>query len=119
MKGGLQNMNSRTETRLREIRRRAHRKRKRRELYALSGLSLLTVMLITGIGTMLYQTDPGVVSVSQGYGAILLRQGASAYVVVAIGAFVLGVLLSVLCIRARREARIAHPSHTEESEESQ
>lgn len=113
-------MNSRTDIRLREIRRRAHRKRKKkREMSALSGLSLLSILLISGIGAMLYQTGPGVVSVSQGYGAILLRQGASAYVVVAIGAFVLGVLLTVLCIRARKNARVSHPPRTEESEESQ
>lgn len=112
-------MNSRTDIRLREIRRRTHRKRKKREMRALSGLSLLSAMLIFGMGAMLSSVPPGIVSVSDGYGAILLRQGASAYVVVAIGAFVLGVLLTVLCIRARKNARVSHPPHTEESEESQ
>lgn len=112
-------MNSRTYPRLREIRRRAHRKRRRRENRILSGLTLCSIALITGMGTLLHHAGlPGIVSVSDGYGAILLRQGASAYIVVGVAAFALGALLTIFCIRARKSSPSAH-TPPKESEESQ
>ena len=37
------------------------------------------------------------------YGSVLLRGGASAYIVVGIAAFVVGVTLTVICIRLKKK----------------
>lgn len=88
---------------LREINRRTEQKRKLQDRRIISGLSMCCLFLMTSIGTMLERSKSmGVAAVPAGYGAVLLRDGASAYVVVGIAAFVLGVFVTVFCIRFRK-----------------
>ena len=60
---------------------------------------------MAGIGALLNTVQmPGIVSVAEGYGAVLLRNGAGSYVVLGIAAFVIGVAVTVLCIRLKNKS---------------
>ena len=98
-------MTGKTETRVREIGRRTRQYRKRYETRLLSCLTACSLFLLTGIG-VLFRTvqTPGIPAVANGYGAVLLRDGAGAYVVIGIAAFVIGVTVTVLCIRLKNRS---------------
>ena len=71
---------------------------------------------MAGIGALLSTVQtPGIVSVAEGYGAVLLRDGAGAYVVLGVTAFVLGMTVTVLCIRLKNKST----NRTDETEESE
>ena len=109
-------MNGMTETRMREIRSRTRQYRKRYETRRFSCLTLCSLFLLAGIGALLSTVQtPGIVSVAEGYGAVLLRDGAGAYVVLGIAAFVLGMTVTVFCIRLKNKST----NHTDETEESE
>ena len=98
-------MTGRTETRIREIRSRTRQYRRRYEIRLLSCLKMFSLFLLAGIGILFRSLQtPGVVAVANGYGAVLLRDGAGAYVVIGIAAFVIGVTLTVLCIRLKNKS---------------
>ena len=110
-------MTGRTEIRVREIRRRTRRYRRRRENCELFSLTVFGLFLLAGIGVLFRSVQtPGIVSVAEGYGAVLLRSGAGAYVVIGIAAFVVGVTVTVLCIRLKNRST-NRTLHTQESEE--
>ena len=95
-------MTGKTETRVREIRCRTRQYRKRQEARLLSCLTVCSLFLLAGIGVLFRSVQtPGVAAVADGYGAVLLRDGAVTYVVVGIAAFVVGVSVTVLCIRLK------------------
>lgn len=95
-------MNGMTETRMREIRSRTRQYRKRYETQMLFCLTVCSLFLMAGIGVLLKTVQtPGIVSVADGYGGVLLRDGAGAYVVLGIAAFVIGAAVTVFCIRLR------------------
>ena len=98
-------MNGMTETRMREIRSRTRQYRKRYETRLFSCLTVCSLFLMAGIGALLNTVQmPGIVSVAEGYGAVLLRNGAGSYVVLGIAAFVIGVAVTVLCIRLKNKS---------------
>ena len=98
-------MTGKTETRVREIRCRTRQYRKRQETRLLSCLTVCSLFLLAGIGVLFRHVQaPGIVSVAEGYGAVLLRSGAGAYVIVGIVAFVIGVSVTVLCIRLKNKS---------------
>ena len=98
-------MTGRTEIRVREIRRRTRRYRRRRENRELFSLTAFGLFLLAGIGVLFRSVQtPGIVSVAEGYGGVLLRDGAGAYVVIGIAAFVIGVSVTVLCIRLKNRS---------------
>ena len=98
-------MNGMTETRMREIRSRTWQYRKRYETRLFSCLTVCSLFLMAGIGALLSAVQmPGIVSVAEGYGAVLLRNGAGSYVVLGIAAFVIGVAVTVLCIRLKNKS---------------
>ena len=98
-------MTGMTETRVREIRSRTRQYRKRYETQMLSGLTVCSLFLLVGIGVLLNSVQtPGIASVAEGYGGVLLRDGAGAYVVLGIAAFVIGVSVTVLCILLRNSS---------------
>ena len=98
-------MTGKTKTRMREIRSRTRRYRKRYETRQLSCLTVCSLFLLAGIGVLLRNVQiPGVVTVADGYGGVLLRDGAGAYVVIGIAAFVIGVTVTVLCIRLKNKS---------------
>ena len=99
-------MTGKTETRVREIRSRTRQYRKRYETRLLSCMTLCSLFLLAGIGVLfrIVQT-PGVAAVADGYGAVLLRDGAVTYVVIGIAAFVIGVTVTVLCIRLQNRTK--------------
>ena len=110
-------MTGKTETRMREIRCRTRQYRKRYETRLLSCLTVCSLFLLAGIGVLFRHVQaPGIVSVAEGYGAVLLRSGAGAYVIVGIAAFVIGVTVTVFCIRLKNKSTIRTGS-TEESQD--
>ena len=76
-------MTGKTETRVREIGRRTRQYRKRYEIRLFSCLTLCSLFLLAGIGVLFRSVQtPGIVSVAEGYGAVLLRDGAVTSVLV-------------------------------------
>ncbi|MCI7734828.1 MAG: hypothetical protein MSK39_08575 [Dysosmobacter sp.] len=97
-------MTGKTETRMREIRCRTQQYRKRYETRLFSCLTLCSLFLLAGIGVLFRSVQtPGIVSVAEGYGGVLLRSGAGAYVVIGIAAFAIGVSVTALCIRLKNK----------------
>ena len=71
----------------------------------LSSLAACSLFLLAGIGVLFRSVQtPGVAAVADGYGAVLLRDGAVTYVVIGIAAFVVGVSVTVLCIRLKNRS---------------
>ena len=98
-------MTGKTETRVREIRSRTRQYRRQHENRVLFSLAAFSLFLLAGIGGVFKSAQtPGIAAVADGYGAVLLRDGAGAYVVVGLLAFALGVLASVLCVRMKGSA---------------
>ena len=120
-KGGNPPMTARTEIRVRQIRRRTRQYRLRYETRVLRCLTALSLFLLAGIGALLSSVHrPGISAVSNGYGSVLLRDGAGLYVLIGVAAFAAGAALSVLCIRCRRNANHGNKrTDKEESEEDQ
>ena len=110
-------MTGKTETRVRVIRSRTLQYRKRYETRLLSCLTLCSLFLLAGIGVLFRSVQtPGIVSVAEGYGGVLLRSGAGAYVVIGIAAFAIGVSVTVLCIRLKNKST-NRTGRAEESED--
>ena len=110
-------MTGKTETRVREIRSRTRQYRRQHENRVLSSLAAFSLFLLAGIGVLFRSVQaPGIVSVAEGYGGVLLRDGAGAYVVIGIAAFVIGAAVTVLCIRLKNKST-NRTYRTEESEE--
>lgn len=106
-----------TQGRMEQICLRTRRKRLRREQNCRVGAASLSLLLICGMGLLTKGAQtPGIATVHAGYGAVLIHSGVSAYVVVGIIAFAVGVMLSVLCIRLR-DRHHNHSDHTDEGEE--
>ena len=100
-------MTGKTETRMREIRCRTRQCRERQETRLLSCLTMCSLFLLAGIGVLFRSVQtPGIVLIVNGYGAVLLRGGAGAYVVTGIAAFAIGVTVTVLCIRLKNQSTI-------------
>ena len=98
-------MTDKTETRVREIRSRTRQYRRQHENRVLSSLAAFSLFLLAGIGVLFRSVQtPGVAAVADGYGAVLLRDGAVTYVVIGIAAFVVGVSVIVLCIRLKNRS---------------
>lgn len=98
-------MTGRTEARVREIRSRTRQYRRRYENRQLSCLTTCSLLLVAAIGALFTRAQPpGIAAVVDGYGAVLLRGGASKYVIVGIAAFILGVSVTVLCIRLKSKS---------------
>ena len=98
-------MTGKTETRVREIRSRTRQYRRRYETRLLSFLTVCSLFLLTGIGVLFGSVEtPSIAAVANGYGAVLLRDGAGAYVVIGLFTFVIGVTVTVLCIRLKNKS---------------
>ena len=109
-------MTGKTEIRMREIRSRTRQYRKRYETRLLSCLTVCSLFLLAGIGILFGNVQtPGIVAVAEGYGAVLLRDGAGAYVVIGLFAYVIGVSVTILCIRLKNKSTI----RTDRAEESE
>ena len=95
-------MTGRTEIRMREIRRRTQQYRQRREKRVLSSLTAFSLLLFASVSMLLQGVQAGgVAAVTEGYGSVLLREGVDTYVVVGLAAFVMGMAVTVICIRCR------------------
>ena len=94
-----------TDTRVRAIRSRTRQYRARCEARQLSILTACSLLLLAGIGLLLnHAQSSGVATVAGAYGAVLLQDGAGAYVVIGIAAFAAGVAVTVLCVRLKSRA---------------
>ena len=98
-------MTGKTETRVREIRSRTRQYRRQHENRVLFSLAAFSLFLLAGIGGVFKSAQtPGIAAVADGYGAVLLRDGAVTYVVIGIAAFVAGVALTAICIRLKSKS---------------
>ena len=89
-----------TPLRMRAIHMKTRRYRARCEARRLSRLTACSLTLLSGILLMLRDVHaPGVAAVADGYGSVLLKGGAGAYIVVGLAAFAAGVAATVLCVR--------------------
>lgn len=96
-------MNERTVRRAREVRRRARQYRRRREGRLNGALSVCSLLLLTGIGTLCRDAQtPGLALAAQGFGSVLLRRGAGRYAVIGIAAFAAARALTIVCVRRRK-----------------
>ena len=78
-------MNGITEIRMRKIQSRTRQYRRRYEWREISCLTVCSLFLLAGIGILLgHIQEPGISSVAEGYGAVLLRNGADLYVTIVI-----------------------------------
>ena len=110
-------MTGKTETRVREIRSRTRQYRRQYENRVLFSLAAFNLFLLAGIGVLFGSIQtPGVAAVADGYGGVLLQDGAGAYVIIGIVAFVIGVSVTVLCIRLKNKSTNRTDS-TEENED--
>lgn len=109
-------MPDRTETRTDEIRRRTKLIRHRRDKRAITCLYCISAILLTDIFILLRNAwYPSIVSVSDIYGAVLLREEACIYVVVGIVSFIFGMALTLLL----REIQKNKYSRTQNTREEQ
>ena len=69
-------MTGQTDSRAKEIKRRARKYRRKRENRSLVTLVSLAVILMTGIIALIAGTGGGTVSTDGGYGSLVLRSGA-------------------------------------------
>ena len=100
-------MTGKSETRVRKIRSRTRQYRRQHENRVLFSLAAFSLFLLAGIGGVFKSAQtPGIAAVADGYGAVLLRDGAGAYVVIGIAAFIIGVTVTVLCIRLKNKSTI-------------
>lgn len=110
-------MTGSTEARVREIQSRTWQYRKRYETRLLFSMTLCSLFLLTGMSVLFRSVQtPGAAAVANGYSAVLLRDGAGAYVVLGIAAFAIGVAVTVLCIRLKNRSK-NRTYRAEESEE--
>lgn len=109
-------MNGITEIRMRKIQSRTRQYRRRYEWREISCLTVCSLFLLAGIGILLgHIQEPGISSVAEGYGAVLLRNGADLYVTIGIASFTAGVVMrSSVSVGGRKNG---HTSDKEESEE--
>lgn len=99
-------MENKTRQRVLQIRRRARQLQKKRENTQMALLSVLCICLTGQIAVLIHATrTPGICTVAAGYGAVLLQNGADAYVVVAVAAFMLGMALAVAGIRWKKRCK--------------
>ena len=97
-------MNGITEIRMRKIQSRTRQYRRRYEWREISCLTVCSLFLLAGIGILLgHIQQPGISSVAEGYGAVLLRNGADLYVTIGIASFTAGVVMTIICIRWRKK----------------
>lgn len=87
-------MTGQTDSRAKEIKRRARKYRRKRENRSLVTFASLAVILMTGIIALIAGTGGGTVSTDGGYGSLVLRSGAGLYVVVGVAAFTAGMALT-------------------------
>lgn len=97
-------MADRLEERIGEIKKRTKKKRQKLEDRVTSVWAVCSLCFMTSICMMLAQVKmPGIGAVANGYSSVLLRDGASGYVVTAIIAFMIGVIVTIICIRYRKK----------------
>ncbi|MEG0839831.1 MAG: hypothetical protein RSF33_08530 [Hydrogenoanaerobacterium sp.] len=99
-------MNDRTQYRVEQVLVRAKKLCLKREKHLLKGMSamclLLTISLVGAFGAVTSSLLPGTAEIAQ-FGAVLLWNGASAYVLIGVLAFTAGVAVTVLCLRMQRK----------------
>ena len=85
-----------------KIHRRINVLRNRYDRRILGSMTVLITGLTICMGILLQMAHvSGIPAVNDGYGSVLLRNGADVYVIIGMIAFVAGVIFTVICIRFR------------------
>ena len=103
------------------VRKNTHRRQRREAISLLAACMLLCVVLTQAVGTVVGPGQPEAWGV---FGAMLLREDAGGYVLVAVVSFAAAAAITALCIRLRiRENQKKHgadkPNRHEKEEKSQ
>ena len=97
-------MTTRTEIHIQEICRRARQYRQQYERRMLSILSVCSLFFLACNTTLLKKVQtPGIFAAANAYGAVLLRNDVSPYIVVGVAAFAAGVMCTIFCMRCREK----------------
>ena len=100
-------MSEKTRLRVEQIMRKVRRYRRRRDKRVTGVLCAMCTALALGIYRVLGESYAGGIITESaghsaaGYGAVLLHDGANAYIIVGLAAFAAGAALTALCIRFR------------------
>ena len=95
-------MNEKTEDRVKKITVRAMVEKRKQDSRTIRSLTAFCLVLVAGIGYLLKNLClPGISSVSEGYGSVLLQNSVSSYIVIGILAFILGVAVTILCTKIK------------------
>ena len=93
------------EVRIQKVHSRTRQYRARCEARQLCFLTACSLLLPAGMVLLMRgKLSPGVAAVADGYGAVLLQDGAGAYIVIGLLTFALGVAATVLYIRLKDKA---------------
>ncbi len=85
------------------VRKNTHRRQRREAISLSAACMLLCAALMQAAGTLI---APGQTAAWGSFGAMLLREDAGGYVLVAVAAFAAAVVLTIVCVRLReRESR--------------
>lgn len=96
-------MTDRTEIRTSRIFQKIQQYRRQKENQIIFFTVMCSFFLFLGIESLLkmVQTPLGISTVADGYGTVLLRDGAGVYVLVGIAGFVVGMALTIICIKCK------------------
>ena len=94
------------------VRKNTHRRQRREAISLLAACMLLCVVLTQAVGTVV---GPGQLEAWGVFGAMLLREDAGGYVLVAVVSFAAAVVVTVFCTRLRKNNK--QEKQTKEDEE--
>ena len=95
------------------VRKNTHRRQRREAISLLAACMLLCVVLTQAVGTVVGPGQPEAWGV---FGAMLLREDAGGYVLVAVVSFAAAVVVTVFCTRLRKNNK--QEKQTKEDEET-
>lgn len=108
-----------TEKRVELVKKRMYEYRRRKErhrVYHLSALSALCALLFLSLAGALGTVQIQPMDAAGMYGAILLHEGVGGYVLVAMTAFVLAVVITVICMRLHEREKKQQKQKKEQKE---
>lgn len=77
--------------------------KKKQNTRIIRSLTIFCLVLVSGVGYLLNDLcSPGISTVSKIHGSVLLQNSASSYVIIGILAFILGVAVTILCIKIKK-----------------
>ena len=105
-----------TEKRVEMVKKRMYEYRRRKERHRVYHLSALCALLFLSLAGALGTVQIQPMDAAGMYGAILLHEGVGGYVLVAMTAFVLAVVITVICMRLHEREKKQQKQKKEQKE---